>query len=275
MNFHSDEWVQEQLVRHKDFARTLYQEDKIVGIFCQGSTNYGLDTETSDFDTKCIVVPSFKDIALAKKPVSTTHILPNDEHCDGKDIRLYIETFRKQNLNFLEILFTKYFKVNPIYFYQWMRLVHHKEEIAHMNPYRAIKSMKGIAMEKFHAMEHSYPSKIEIIKKYGYDGKQTHHLIRIDDFITRFINGEPYSECLKPSTSLVDELFAYKLHKIPYEVARKRAKQVLEHVTTISDKFCEIHSDSEDMDTRNLLEDVSYNIMKIAVMNELNEHSKE
>lgn len=99
-NFHSDAWADAQVQRHLDFARTLYKPEQIVGVFCQGSTNYGLDIETSDFDSKCIVVPTFKEIALAKKPVSTTHVLPNNEHCDGKDIRLYMETFRKQNLEF-------------------------------------------------------------------------------------------------------------------------------------------------------------------------------
>ena len=79
-----------------------------------------------------------------------------------KDIRLYINCFEKQNLNFLEILFTPYKIVNPQYADEWAKLVLNREDIAHMNPYRAVKAMKGIAMEKFHAMEHRYPSKIDI-----------------------------------------------------------------------------------------------------------------
>ena len=140
MNYHSDEWVMNQINRHYLFANELYDSNQIVGVFCQGSTNYGLDCENSDIDTKCIVVPSFKDIALARKPVSTTHVLANDEHLDGKDVRKYMETFRKQNLNFLEILFTPYCIINPLYREQWMRLVDERENIAHMNPYLLIKS---------------------------------------------------------------------------------------------------------------------------------------
>lgn len=268
-NFHSDAWVHVQLQRHLDFARTLYKPEQIVGVFCQGSTNYGLDIETSDFDSKCIVVPTFKEIALARKPVSTTHFLPNDEHCDGKDIRLYMETFRKQNLNFLEILFTNYFVINTTYVDEWARLVAQREAIAHMNPHRAVKSMKGVAMEKFHAMEHRYPTKADIIDKYGHDGKQTHHLIRVDDFLTRFIAGESYENCMTPSACLIDELQAYKRHEIPLETARKRAGEVLEHVTTIADAFCESRKDEEDKYCRWLLEDVSYKIMRIATLEEL------
>ncbi len=269
-NFHSDEWAREQLVRHMRFAQSLYPEDRIVGIFCQGSTNYGLDLETSDFDTKCIVVPTFRDIALARKPVSTTHVLPNNEHCDGKDIRLYIETFRKQNLNFLEILFTDYFIVNPLYLNQWARLVNHREKIARMNQYRAVKSMKGVAGEKFHAMEHPYPTKLDLIEKYGFDGKQVHHLIRVDDFLTRYIAGEPYKDCMRPSAYLIERMMAYKRHEIPLAEAREEAKTVFDHVAEVSDEFCRhVAPDEEDPAMRELLEDVSYNIMKIATLEEL------
>ena len=115
--------IKERLMEHYEEALQYFPEDQIVGIFLQGSQNYGLDTMNSDVDTKLIVVPSFKDICLNRKPVSTTHVRANNEHIDFKDVRLYMETFRKQNLNFLEILFTDYCWINPMYVEQWMRLV--------------------------------------------------------------------------------------------------------------------------------------------------------
>ena len=254
---------------HNEEAKTLFPEDRIVGCFLQGSQNYSLDLPTSDVDTKLIVVPTFQDIALNSKPVSTTHVRKNDEHIDLKDIRLYIQTFQKQNLNFLEILFTDYFILNPLYAEQWNRLVEAREAIAHMNPYRAIKSMKGIAMEKYHAMEYPYPTKLDLIEKYGYDGKQVHHLIRVDDYLTRYIAGESYKDCLKPSPCLVEHMLAYKRHEIPLEYAREEAKEVLAHVTKIADEFCSKTSDNEDHKMRELLQDVSYNIMKNATLKEL------
>ena len=247
-----------------------FSENQVVGCFLQGSQNYGLSYEGSDVDTKLIVVPSFKDICLNKKPVSTTHVRVNDEHTDWKDIRLYMETFRKQNLNFLEILFTPYFVLNPMYEEQWMRLVAKREEIARMNEYRAVKSMKGIALEKFHAMEHRYPTKADIIDAYGYDGKQVHHLLRVDDYLTHYIAGESYESCLRPTESLVPHLMDYKhLNVIPLEQARDEAKAVLAHTEAIADAFCAEHEDQENQETRELLEDVSCEIMKIAVKNEL------
>ena len=254
---------------HFEEAKTLFPEDRIVGIFLQGSQNYQLDLPTSDVDTKLIVVPTFQDIALNNKPVSTTHVRANDEHIDLKDIRLYIETFRKQNLNFLEILFTDYFIANPLYEAQWNRLVEARELIARMNPYRAVKSMKGVAMEKYHAMEHPYPTKLDLIEKYGYDGKQIHHLIRVDDYLTRYIKGESYKDCMKPSAHLVEHMLSYKRYEIPLETARIEAKEVLAHVAEVADAFCEQTSDREDIKMRELLQDVSYNIMKIATLKEL------
>ena len=261
--------VEQRVQEHLDEAKNYFNEDRIVGIFLQGSQNYGLETPSSDVDTKLIVVPTFKDVALNRKPVSTTHVRANDEHIDFKDIRLYIETFRKQNLNFLEILFTDYFAVNPLYLVQWARLVQNREAIAHMNPYRAVKSMKGIAMEKFHAMEHPYPTKLHLIEKYGFDGKQNSHLLRVDDYLTRYINGEPYGSCLKPSPELVQRILDYKAHKVPLEEARAEAKEVLAHTIEVADKFCASLEDKEDEGIRALLEDVSYNIMRISTLKEL------
>ena len=260
----------DRVKEHFEEAKTLFPEDRIVGIFLQGSQNYNLDLPSSDVDTKLIVVPTFQDIALNNKPVSTTHVRANDEHIDLKDIRLYIETFRKQNLNFLEILFTDYFIVNPLYEAQWNRLVEARELIARMNPYRAVKSMKGVAMEKYHAMEHPYPTKLDLIEKYGYDGKQVHHLIRVDDYLTRYIDGEAYKDCMKPSAHLVDHMLSYNRHEIPLDIARIEAKEVLAHVTKVADAFCEQTFDKEDPKMRELLQDVSYNIMKIATLKELN-----
>ena len=269
MNYHNNEWIMKQINRHYNYALTLYNEKQIIGVFCQGSQNYGLDLETSDIDTKCLLTPLFKDICLDRRPVSTTHILDNEEHLDAKDVRSYVSCFRKQNLNFLEILFTDYYILNPLYEAQWNRLIAAREQIAHMNPFRAVKAMKGVALEKYHAMEHRYPAKVYLIETYGYDGKQVHHLLRIEDYLRRYINGESYLACLCPSESLVPYIMKYKRQEIPLEVARIEAAEAIERVDKIADNFCEQVEDKEDPEMRELLEDVSYEIMKISVKKEI------
>ena len=262
--------IMKRVQDHYDEALQYFPEEQIVGVFLQGSQNYELDYEGSDVDTKLIVVPSFRDICLNKKPVSTTHVRANDEHTDWKDIRLYMETFRKQNLNFLEILFTDFYIINPMYKEEWDRLVEAREFIARMNPYRAVKSMKGIALEKFHAMEHRYPSKADIIDKYGYDGKQTSHQIRVYDYLRRYIAGEDYESCLRPSDYLLEQIMNYKkLNVYSLEEARGTALAYIKQTVEMADKFCAEHEDREVPWVRELLEDVSYNIMRISVEKEL------
>ena len=259
--------VQDRVKEHYKEACSYFSRDQIVGIFLQGSQNYDLDLPTSDVDTKLIVVPSFRDIALNKEPVSTTHIRANEEHIDFKDIRLYMETFRKQNLNFLEILFTEYEFVQLQYYTQWHRLVKAREEIAHMNMFRAVKSMKGVALEKYHAMEHKYPSKVAVLEQYGYDPKQLHHLVRIEDFLKRFINGEDYASCMKPK--MKEYLLDIKKGKYNLAEARDLASETVINVIDIADEFTDKVKNEENPEVRELLEDVSYNIMKTAVTEEL------
>lgn len=262
--------IMKRVQDHYDEALQYFPEEQIVGVFLQGSQNYELDYEGSDVDTKLIVVPSFRDICLNKKPVSTTHVRANDEHTDWKDVRLYMETFRKQNLNFLEILFTDFYIINPMYKEEWDRLVAAREFIARMNVHRAVKSMKGIAMEKYHAMEHRYPAKVDIIDKYGYDGKQISHLDRVDDYLERYIAGEPYKDCLIPTHSRRPRMMDFKMLSVySLEEARVLAKEILDHVVEMADEFCAAHSDQEESWVRELLEDVSYNIMRISVEREL------
>lgn len=266
-NFHSDEWIMEQLNRHYQEALTLFPEDRIVGVFLQGSQNYGLDYEGSDIDTKCIVLPTLEDLIFNRKPVSTTHVLPNEEHLDLKDVRLYFQTFRKQNLNFMEILFTKYKIVNPTYEPMWNRLIENNEQIARYNPVGAVKTMKGIAMEKYHAMEHRYPSKVDLIDKYGYDGKQLHHLIRVNEYLLRYIEGEAYIDCLQ--TKIGDTLKKIKDMNNPFytlDQAREVAEIFLNDTVKAADEFAAAHKDDPvDWHVDVLLDDVQRDIVKLGI----------
>lgn len=260
-----DGLIMKRVEEHYEESLARFDESRIVVLCLQGSQNYGLDYENSDVDTKLIVTPTFEDIAFNKKPISTTHIRTNEEHIDEKDVRLYLGCFRKQNLNFLEILFTPYRIINPIYEEYWNRLVKNRELIAHMNPYRAVMSMYGIAQEKYHAMEHEYPSKMEIIAKHGYDGKQAHHLLRVENYLERYIKGESYEDCLKPSAEIVDRLIAYKKQEIPLAIAEKEAKAAINHIIKMKTDFCSKVKDEADPNVENLLNEVQYRIMERAI----------
>ena len=271
MNYHDNIWISQKMKEHLQEAKETLKDRPIVVLACQGSQNYGLDYEDSDFDTKCITVPTFKEIVLNKKALSTTHVRENNEHIDLKDIRLYIQTFRKQNLNFLEILFTPYY-VCPMnnftnFYNEWGKLIDNREKIAHMNPLRGFASMKGIAAEKYHALEHHYPSRMHMIEKFGYDPKQLCHLLRIDEFMKRFYNGESYENCL--ISDYPDYLIDIKKGLFNLEEARDIANTTMQEIDNLYNKAKNILKNKEDKESVELLEDVSYNIMKRSIQNEL------
>ena len=169
------EYIAQGLMRHIEEFEKCYPDLEMFVLVLQGSQNYGLDIYTdeykSDNDTKVIVIPSLEDVVMNKKPISTTHVLPNNEHLDIKDIRLYFDNFKKQNINFIEILFSPYYIVNPKYRDLWEELVADRELVAHYNTNQALRCMSGMSMEKRKALCHPYPSLIDKIEKYGYDGK--------------------------------------------------------------------------------------------------------
>ena len=210
------------LDRMKEHYKTVENQGyEIVGLFLQGSQNYELDYEGSDIDTKAIVLPKFEDFLKTNKPISFTYIMENEEHVDIKDIRVMFENIKKQNINFVEILFSKYFIINEKYKKIMFPLFEQREKIARYNIYAALSCMTGMAMEKHKALEHRYPSTEIKIDKFGYDPKQLHHIIRLYEFMKRYIEGDKYSDCLisKHKENLID----IKKGILPLQTARALA----------------------------------------------------
>ena len=239
----------EQRIRERLAYYQEHYNNEWVGIFLQGSQNYGLDTEGSDVDTKIIVLPRFEDIVLNKKPVSATLVLPNNEHCDVKDIRLMFDCFRKQNVNFLEILFTEYKVMNQRYADLFKPMFTHNEMIARYDSCAGINCMCGMVREKHKSMTHPTPATEEVIKKYGYNGKDLCHMWRIADFAERFYGRtsnsfvEAFSSCLKPESKEQHEAY----------MNAKQNNYVLEYVVELADsidknakKFRERYMDSRE-----------------------------
>ena len=196
-----DERIMKRVKEHYDEACSLGKE--VVAVFLQGSQNYELDEYSdeymSDIDTKCIILPSLNDIVSGKAPYSSTHICDNNEHIDIKDIRVMFEMFKKQNNAYVELLFTKYYYINPKYEKLVMELKMLAESISRMHFNQALRCLAGTSAEKFKALEHPYPNTMDKINKFGYDPKQLHHILRINDFMKKYIAGLPYEKCLIPN----------------------------------------------------------------------------
>lgn len=266
MNYHSDNWIMNRIREHYNEALESFPEDRIVCIVLQGSQNYGLETMYSDVDTKLIITPTFEDIAMNRQPISTTHIRADNSHTDWKDIRLMLQTFRKCNLNFLEILFSPYCIINPLYAKEWNRLIENNELIANYDPCKAVKTMCGLARRKYEQMEHESPSHHDDIEKFGYSPKEFHHLLRIEEYVERYINGVSYQDCL--ISEKADYLISVKRGCYTLDDARLIAKAAIDHIEKMCNKFLEDEWPiNKDIDA--LLDDVQYEIMKIAIKKEI------
>lgn len=263
-----DEFIMNRLNEHYNFA--IKQGYEVVCLMLQGSQNYELDVYTdeykSDIDTKAIVLPKFDEFCKVEQPVSTTLIMENNEHCDVKDIRVMFKTFEKQNINFLEVLFTRYVIINPKYKNLCCELFEMADDVADINYNQALNCIVGMSKQKLCALKHPYPTILDKIEKYGYDPKQLHHILRINDFIKKFVAGKSYRECLVPDNK--DYLLKIKTQPLKLEEAEQLAIQVDEETYQIKERFkketTEIRQDVIDR-----LQDLSYRFIKQFFIQEL------
>ena len=253
--------IMDRIREHKNDALNSISTDWFV-ICGQGSINYpGLFDKESDIDSKMLTLPSLKDIVCNKKTLNHVHIMPNEEHVDMKDVRDYFKIFRKQNINFTEILFTDYWISNSTYTDLWMELRCHAEDFIRMNPYRTLKCCKGMIFEKAHALEHRYPSRAYYIDTFGYDGKQLQHALRVLEFAEKFVKNYSYKDCLTVANP--EYLLAIKRHKanLDLESAKKLMDYATNSITTLEANWNNIWKDKENTEAKELLDDILYRLI--------------
>ena len=133
--------IKQRLQAHYNAAAAHYGEDNILGVFLYGSQNYGTDTQDSDIDTKCILLPDLYHLAIEQFPVKD--LMVDGEKCTCMTIMHAVANWKKQNINFVEILFTHYYIINPKYQKIWRKLMPQtfKEKIGRYNMSQAMISM--------------------------------------------------------------------------------------------------------------------------------------
>lgn len=256
--------IEHQLHTHLDEVRARGHYPIYLAL--ADSQNYDLANEDSDVDTKAIIVPTLRDLAINKQPVSTTIKFDNGEQCDVKDIRLMFQNFKKQNINFLEILFTQHYLANTGFNDLFLTLRARADEIAHYNPFMALKCMYGMANEKFKKMEHISPASEEKIKQFGYDPKQLHHIVRLREFAERYVNGEEFAACLK--TKHKSYLLHLKEGKFSLNDARAIASAEIIKLDAIVNEAAKFDY-KNDKEVEVLLNETVYSVMRRSFAREL------
>lgn len=136
-------------------------------IMLKGSQNYNLSDEESDIDANAILIPKLSELRSNIKPKFT---FPTGE-VTCHNIYSFAEIVAKGNPQWIEVCHTTYRLGGDISMFS-------KYDI---NP----SALKGMIMEKFVAFDKLYPSREVYVKKFGYDPKQLHHIIRLFDVLDK------------------------------------------------------------------------------------------
>lgn len=213
--------IQQRVEQHHKFVCEHYPESQILGVFLYGSQNYDLDTPFSDVDTKAIYIPTFEEVVF-NQPISKELHLPNGEHCEVKDIREFVKNLYKQNINFVEILFTDYKVINELYKDLWYEVFYeYRDDIARYDVNKAILSMSHQAYHTLKQAENG-----------ANPCKKLANVARLIYFLQRYLKGEDYLDCLRPEGT--DHNRIYKLKTQPktiasYETTIEMFKMILEY----------------------------------------------
>ena len=190
-----------------------------------GSHNYNLDINNdeyqSDVDTKVIILPTLEELVHNTKPISTTIDISTGQ-CDIKDIRAFIPTLLKANIQFLEILTAKSSWINPLYADDFQWFIDNITGLIKESKNELLKSIKGMCYEKERALCHPYPTIKWKIDKWGYDGKQLHHIMRLKDFIDNYFYDDRefnYAIWYEDEDSRKQLMMQAKLNKLPLKQA--------------------------------------------------------
>ena len=244
----------------------------------QGSQNYDLDEYSkdyqSDIDSKAIVLPHFQDFVYEKAPISATKILDNNEHIDIKDIRVMFEMFKKENISYIELLYTKYKIINPKYRKLIQPLFDNKEKIAAINKNQFLRCISGMSKNKVKALCHPYPNLLDKIKKYGYDGKQLSHCVRLYEFIYRYTHGVPLENCYISEHKNILMNLKKQLDENNNILSCEKAIKIcnfFDQQTERIEKNNLLPQDQIDYKTLDFLNNLKYNILKEKFKEDINE----
>lgn len=247
----------------------------VIFIALYGAQNYNLKRSKSDYDYKAVVVPSLRDIVFNSKPVSLVEEMPFDGQVDVKDVRLIVDQWKKGASNFVELLYSDWFWVNPDYSPMFWFILN-RDAIAHANEESALKAIVGCIKEKFNALDHPYPVQVEEVEKYGYASKQLSHEMRLLAMLSKF-KQEDYAYILNPfkgsdlnMQKYWGEILGVKDRQINYSAAQAKdlGKRIVEEADAWLAKYREegLNFDQSVLDS---MDEQKFLIIKRALSDEI------
>lgn len=255
------------ILEHYESVKARVDEDNIMFVALYGSQNYGLDTKNSDVDTKALVLPTLNEL-ISYHRLSTT--IQGDSLgglCDLKHIQLMFNNFMKQNINFLEILWSDYIVLNNNYREEYNELIDNRELITGCNPTRMLHAARGMALQKIHAMEKPFESKLSILEKYGYDPKQLASLLRLKFFCREYLKEKDFASAIHPVKDDKKLILTVKEGEIKLDNARIMAKETMQDIDNSINKAESLFNDKhivtkQEKEAQRFLDDLTEKLIK-------------
>lgn len=254
--------ILKKLGNYRRLLKTKKYNVIYIGVY--GSQNYNLADKKSDLDVKAIVLPTFEDFVNRTK---ISLVIPTqDGEIVVQDIWTFYEHLTQGHPAWLEPIYSEYFVGNK-----------ELKELFKKVPlnYRCVKGMAGA---KLAALDHPYDSKKEVLKKFGYDPKQLHHIIRLYDLLNKHISEsytKPFYEYPDDENSFLIGIkrigdFHQNNKSIPVKEARELANEYFNKIVNLIPKGYK-YNFVEDKE----IKDYIFNLIKNSLRQELFDSNSE
>lgn len=238
-----------------------------------GSVNCNLNDEKSDVDKKLFVLPNNLDLY---KGEFFSEFKKDEEgnDIDIKDIRLFKNLLYKEDINFLQVLFSLKIDIEPnltqidkdyIEF-----LFKYKEQLVKLNLSRLFEVCMGLYKQNKPHLLKRKESSAYLFDKYGYNTKIFMTSYRLLDFIERYYNTDfqNFEKAFRYNTEEREKMLSLKYGKYNKEEAFCMLEEKSEYVL----KYKEFYRNSKPNDK--LLEILDYNTEILINSNKIEPNKK-
>ena len=256
-----------------DYDYCLSEGYTVVGVFLFGSQNYNMQTPESDIDVKAVVIPALDDFVWGKTDIKE-EISRENGTLVIYDIATFHKNIKKQSMNFVEILFTKYKIMNPEYQDLYSLMFEKKESIATLNTFKCIHCTLSQTKENYNKLFSERPSNEDRVRRAGYDYKAFAEILRLQDFLNVRISGVPYGLCLIPiDVTYLRRIKAYE-EVFTLEQVKELADRCMKSMSDRVNLFDSVNGESVDEAMVDLVDEVTRNVILRYIKKEVHKNDR-
>lgn len=185
MNLISDKQIMDLLKEDYEYLKSIYNQDRILGVFTYGKVNYGFAENISDIKVKMYYLPYLEEICTSIN-LKNEDIEYNGHMINIKDIRLILDNVLTQEGTTMECFFSEYNIITPKFKKVFNDIIiERREEVFKCNPAKRVT----------HSVERAYEN-LAMYKETG-DKEYLFDACRRRLGTSLYLKGEPVINCIK------------------------------------------------------------------------------